>query len=422
MMVVAAGGLLPLAGCEMGGGPTRGDGPAVVRKADRPASNTQTGRLIAREQDAIPAPQPSERPDEMIREVDLAEGRLVEGVLATGAEGRALEVYGDVLAGGMMGNREPITDPESANVSQVTFSHEGADFDPTISPDGEFIVFASTQHRRTADIYMKRMGSRVVTQLTNDPAHDVMPAISPDGRRVAFASNRAGSWDIYVMSIEGGSALQVTSSRAHELHPSWSPDGRKLVYTRLGETSGRWELWVTNVDSPAVSHFIGYGLFPQWCPVAGTGHSGRDRILYQRGRERGDRAFGVWTIDYKDGNASNPTEIASSAQGALINPSWSPDGRYILYAQIPSTEDWEALANRRPERSNIWMVDINGTNRVKVTTGKTVDLMPTWSRGNRVYFMSDRGGAENLWSMDITSALLAAGGDPGAFATVDPDD
>ena len=56
------------------------------------------------------------------------------------------------------------------NVRQVTSSYAGSDFDPIVTPDGQHLIFASTQHRPTADLYhqINRHGS-VVTRLTDDP-------------------------------------------------------------------------------------------------------------------------------------------------------------------------------------------------------------------------------------------------------------
>lgn len=334
---------------------------------------------------------------------------------------------------------EPVK-PATANVTRVTFAEEGSDFDPAVSRDGEKLVFASTQHRSTSDIYVKRTNARVLTQLTNDAADDAMPSISPDGQRIAFASNRAGNWDIYVMPISGGKAVQVTSDAADELHPSWSPDGTELVFSRLGEASGRWEMWVTDTTGGGTTNFIGYGMFPQWCPVAGTGSGGGDRILFQLGRERGRRTFGVWTLDYRNGTAGNQTEIAASAESALINPTWSLDGRWIAYAEVPGADadgpgapgagaatsavvhatTERGLAERDadgwtlPPNASLWMIGIDGTGRVNLASGGGSTLMPTWAPGNRLYFVSNREGNENIWSLDLGPALLAATGQPPA--------
>ena len=310
------------------------------------------------------------------------------------------------------------------NVRQITASFAGADFDPTPTPDGKHIVFASTQHRPTADIYIKPINGSVVTRLTDDPGQDVMPAVSPDGRYIAFCSDRNGSWDVFVMPIEGGKAVQLTNDSAHDLHPSWSPDGNRIVYSRLGQQTGRWEMWVADVTAVNNAQFIGFGLFPQWSPVAGTGMNGADRIMFQRSRERGDRAFSVWTIDYQanPGTAGRETEIATAPGSALINPSWSPDGRFVTFAQVPYSQAWASGASAKPERSVLWMMSADGTGKVKLTDGQSIDLMPTWSRNNEIFFVSNMGGSEHLWSMELSPALRAAAvqvpGADSAFATV----
>jgi len=290
-------------------------------------------------------------------------------------------------------------------LNQLTFAQEGSDFDPKVSRDGKWLVFASTQHRATPDIYIKPVGSRTVTQLTADPASEVMPAISPDGSRIAFCSNRNGWWNMYVMSTAGGQAMQLSTQFAHELHPSWSPDGSKLVFCRLGQVSGRWELWVMDVSQPQTCEFIGYGMFPEWNPVANSGFDGSEKILFQRGRERGDRAFSLWTIDYKPGSAGSPTEIVSSKGYACINGSWNGDGKWIVYSSVPA----QLSTPGRPLSADLNIVAADGSGRANLTGGKFTNVMATWGGDGRIYFVSDRAGLDNVWSVSTDRALAAAG-------------
>lgn len=304
--------------------------------------------------------------------------------------------------------------PATINIARVTFAEEGSDFDPAVSRDGTMLVYASTQHRDKSDIYVKRVDSRVVTRLTNDPAQDVMPTISPDGSMIAFASDRTGNWDIFVMPIAGGKAVQVTDSPEQEIAPSWSPDGTRIAYSRLGQASSRWEMWVCKVAKPDVASFLGYGLFPKWNPVAGKGENGTDRLCYQLGKERGRRGFSVWTVDVGAGDqAGNPAEIIGSASDALINPTWSADGNWIVYAQVPLDATDGAGWLRRdgsvsPAQASLWMISAEGDGNMRLTTGQGLALTPAWSRDNRLYFVSDRNGVDNVWSMDVGQAMQTA--------------
>ena len=288
------------------------------------------------------------------------------------------------------------------NLDQISFAHEGADFDPDISPDGRYILFASTQHAATADIYRKGVDGHTITQLTNDPANDVMPSVSPDGSRTVFASDRNGTWNIYLMNTTGGQAVQLTNDPSPQLHPSWSSDGRYIAYCRLGETSGRWELWVMEVQNPAVRHFIGYGLLPEWSPTS-------DKIVFQRSRQRGDRFFSIWTIDFVNGEGSNPTEIVSSPVAACVNPSFSPDGQRIAFAVVPNP-DSQGPTGETPEIADLWITNIDGSGRANLTGGLFSNLMPTWGHDHRIYFISNRSGTDNIWALRPERAILAATG------------
>lgn len=307
---------------------------------------------------------------------------------------------------GQPGDTEPMG---FSPAERVSFSTVGADFDPVLTPDGAHIVFASTQHRHTADIYVKSVTGEVVTQLTADPADDVMPSVSPDGTRIAFASNRGGNWDIFVMPIGGGQAVRVSSDAADELHPTWSPDGTRLAFCRMGEVSGRWEIWTTTVGRAGSSQFLGFGMFPTWCPVASTGANGGDKILYQVARERGTRTFGVWTLDFKDGQVSNASELASNPVAALINPCWSPDGLRIAYSEVPvgTDGDLKLAADSAPRAARLWVQNIDGSAKLRVTDGDAIALMPAWGPAGQLVFMAKRAGHENLWSMD-TGPIVAA--------------
>ncbi len=302
------------------------------------------------------------------------------------------------------------------NLRQITFANEGDDFDPAIDPTGKFIVFASTRHRPTPDLYLQSTTGSAVTRLTDDPAWDTMPTFSPDGKRIAFASNRAGNMDIYVMGLDGSQPVQITSDAAHDIHPSFSPDGRLLVYSTQSLSSGQWELVVVDLERPGQKHYLGPGLFPHWSPSG-------SKIVFQRARQRGTRWFSVWSIDFVNGEGLHPTELAASANAACLTPQWSHDGKFIVFCTVMNPMDSAGASaghagggaggggevNPKPAQADIWVMNADGSGRVNLTGNAQVNTQPRWSSDGLIYYVSSpsRFAPENIWSLRPQRALAA---------------
>jgi len=324
----------------------------------------------------------------------------VEAAAAAPAALRPISVFGEF--GPMMRRSEsPMVE---AGIQQHTACEDGDDADVALDPTGRWLAFSSTRHSERANIYLQRVDGSSVIQLTGDAADDAHPAFSPDGKRLAFCSTRAGNWDIYVMDVDGRNVEQITNSPMQELHPSFSPDGTRLVYSALSPRSGQWELWVIDLRTRE-SKVIGAGLFPSWSPRRDV-----DRIAFQRARQRGSRMFSIWTLDLVDGEPRRITEVAVSANAAVVSPKWSPDGSRLVFTTILSPS-----AGTGPTRQAIWTIGADGSGRQRLTDGVGINLSPFWAADNRIYFVSDRGGRENIWSVRVDGPRLT-----GAAAEAQP--
>jgi TolB protein len=309
--------------------------------------------------------------------------------------------------GELDGSSPQLVRPASeSGFQQHTFADEGYDNDAAVSPDGKWLAFASTRHNEHPDIYLQKVNGLSVTQLTSDEADDAFPTFSPDGKQIAFCSTRAGSWDIFLMDVDGRNITQLTSGPMQDLHPSFSPDGRRIAYCSCGGRSGQWELWTVDIESGA-KKMIGQGLFPSFSPDKSV-----DRIAFQRARQRGSRWFSLWTLDLIDGEARRVTEIAVSSNAAVISPSWSPDGKRLAFATIVNPAH---TSNGKPAgQQDIWVINADGSGRQRLTDGNGTNLTPFWSADGRVYFVSDRGGTECVWSVNAnreTNKTMTVGTD-----------
>lgn len=289
----------------------------------------------------------------------------------------------------------PVRPVGDSNFQQHTFVDQGYDADPAVDSTGKWLAFASTRDSEHSNLYMQKVDGTAVVQLTSENVDDASPVFSPDGKQIAFASTRAGNWQIFTMDVSGKNVTQVTIGPLQAIHPSWSPDGTRLVYCCLGSRSQQWELWTVNLQSNE-KRMIGYGLFPSWSPQRDA-----DRIAFQKPRQRGSRWFSLWTLDLVNGEATHPTEVATSTNAAILSPTWSPDGSRLAFATVmqPSHD----LAPKSKGRTDVWVVNADGSGRQRLTDGTGTNLMPFWS-GERVYFVSDRGGAECVWSVRADAA------------------
>ncbi len=367
--MLAATSILALSGC--------GDSLSMMHSTDRTP--------------ALPTPPVAAAPTLEITAPNAVAGPTSEAPVKFDGNPVSISLYGELPNGG-----QPDTNDASENLRQISFTREGADFDVDLDPSGKWIAFASTQHRKTSDIYIKRVDGQTVTQITSDSANDVMPAISPDGMTLAYCSDRMGNWDIYLQKIEGGKPIQLTSDPAHEVHPSWSPDGKQIVFSSLGRQSGQWEIVVVDVENPAKRKFIGFGLFPRFSPMG-------DKIVFQKARQRGSRTFSIWTMDYINGEGTHPTEIAAAVNAAVINPAWSPDGKRLAFATVvePSSDP-----NTRPKAADLWAINLDGTGRVKLTNDHFANLQPAWGKDGAIYFISNRSGFDNVWALRASSGTV----------------
>lgn len=310
------------------------------------------------------------------------------------------------LLGQIDPGESPVASPMdgTANLQQVTFATDGADFDPALDRTGQLLVYASTQHRDTSDLYIKRVDGTTIRQLTDDPANEATPQFSPDGKWVAYASDQAGNWDIYLVDVaKGGPSQQVTSSPNDEIHPSFSPDGKQVVFCTLGSRAGQWEMVVIDLDNPGIPRYIGHGLFPEWSPIG-------NRIVYQRAREKGSRHFGIWALDLVNSEGTRPTQIAVATNAAAITPSWSPDGKTIVFCTIVNPRS--DLQEGTPVQSDVWVINADGTGRTNVTRSRFANLQPVWAPDGSIYFVSNRGhnGTENIWAVRTAPAVHVARG------------
>jgi len=118
------------------------------------------------------------------------------------------------------------------------------DIDPTWSPDGSMIAFASSRMGPRQLFVMNADGSNV-RQVTNLDNMGGRSSFSPSGMQLAFYRGQAGDHNIYIINVDGSGLVQLTNG-GDNLGPSWSPDGNWIAFTSFRD--GNNEIYIIHPD------------------------------------------------------------------------------------------------------------------------------------------------------------------------------
>jgi Tol biopolymer transport system component len=181
------------------------------------------------------------------------------------------------------------------------------------------------------------------------------PVYSPDGSKIAFSRMNGFRTDVCVMNADGTNVLTVTSSEvmpeSHNRDPSWSPDGTKLVFISNRSGSRKIEIWKANAD--------------------------------------GSEPLRLTTSN----------QISSDGQGPIFSfdsdPAWSPDGSKIAF-----------VSNRDGHDTELYVMNADGSNPLRLTDDGLDDHMPAWSPDNqRIAFTKSNGAGIHIINSDGTNLV-----------------
>ncbi|MFC2104530.1 S41 family peptidase [Bacteroidota bacterium] len=98
--------------------------------------------------------------------------------------------------------------------------------DPTLSPDGNSIVFVYEN-----DLWQVDVNGGIANRITGMDGEESNPRFSPDGKWIAFSSKQNGNSDVYIIPVNGGEIIQLTFHDANDFAESWSWDSQTINFT-----------------------------------------------------------------------------------------------------------------------------------------------------------------------------------------------
>ena len=197
---------------------------------------------------------------------------------------------------------------------EVVGDFPGMTFAPRFSPDGKKIIMSLAKDGNS-EIWVRNLETNIQEKLTDHPSIDTSPSYSPDGKYITFNSDRSGYQQIYVMRSDGSKVKRISFGKGIYGTPVWSPRGDLIAFTKLHK--GKFFIGVMRTD--------------------GSGERLLTENFYQEA------------------------------------PSWSPNGRIIIFYRETKTDD-----KGQGFSAKLWSIDLTGYNERLVST-ETDASDPSWS-------------------------------------------
>jgi TolB protein len=210
-------------------------------------------------------------------------------------------------------------------------------------------------------------------RLTTAEGDDSFPVLTPDRRTVVYTRGTDDDSELWVMAADGSGKRPLLEAvppvcRTGMSRPAFGPEPDEFaVVCRDG--SGRSGMFVLSLDGTVVREI------PMRSDAFGDVTWSKDGRLAFWTNDAGKEGGRIVSLDARGGDRR---ELTSSAPGVDADPAFSPDGTRIAFRR------WTEA-----KRSDIWVMDADGSNARPLTNADGSQQDPSWSPdGRRIVYKS----------------------------------
>ena len=262
------------------------------------------------------------------------------------------------------------------------------------SADSKALIYSMA-----GSLWRQSLDSNAAEQLTAGSGYDYQPDCSPDGRWIVYDTYHHDSVELWALDVEDHSRHQLTSNGAVNVEPRFSPDGRHVAFVSTSY-NGRFHIFSADFSDGALSRIqrltgenrsplpryyyspFDHEISPVWS------RDGKE-ILFVSNRGHVYGTGGFWRMKAEPG--AEPREIHYEETTWKARPDISPDGKRLVYSSYLG-QAWNQL----------WEMPAQGGDAFPLSYGVFDNANPRWSPdGNRIAFISNRGGNTSLWVEEI---------------------
>jgi eukaryotic-like serine/threonine-protein kinase len=201
---------------------------------------------------------------------------------------------------------------------QPFYEIPGFYMNPRLSRDGKRLLFASTDSGNF-DVWLMELARRTLIRLTSEKSAEYYPTWGFDEKHITYSSNRYGPQNLFNLSVDGrGSEVRLTSVPDRQFPEQWTRDGSTLAFIQFGSDTNS-DIWLLNRAAGTPVPFLRTSfveMYPSFSPDG--------RWLVYCSNESGAQEVYVASLEPAGGKWKVSTEGGTE-------PLWAQSGREIYY-------------------------------------------------------------------------------------------
>jgi len=252
-------------------------------------------------------------------------------------------------------------------------THPAVDRDPAWSPDGSQLAFSSNRDGNW-DVYVYHIPRGELIRVTDGVSFDGNPTWSPDGNWLAYESYRNDNFDIFLIKVDGSvDPLPLTRNDFSNYAPVWElANGRHIAFT--SNRNGSTDIFIRSLDDPLAERVVNVTNSPDINEGEAVFSTNGRFLAYAQ--QQGDIDI-IYAVPLND--AFEPAGSAQSLGQQGHAPAWSPDNESLVSVYERNGRSYLVAGNAQAWGVTPQVYVSNG--RVNSTAWTAVNLTPDMASG-----------------------------------------